>query len=238
MPTQIFSKPVPLFFPQQSDFLLTELNGFDLLFFFLFYYRRKRDTFYSRLEEQELYVISHYHWVFLLSFWLSVDRLTHNSSLLRVHWFLRVFPLSFFLNSWWFGIFLLQAFPSTRLRLILLSLSLSCFCRWVSLSSLTVLIGSLSANLCIDLFMKHGLLLCEHTAWARHTGCLRGKVILTWSVVIHRQALTWSTYSVTCVLDLACARGLIFPASGSLLIPSDFLESRVTSSFTVVLNSE
>lgn len=148
------------------------------------------------------------------------------------------FLFLFFLNSWWFGIFLLQAFPSTRLRLILLSLSLSCFCRWVSLSSLTVLIGSLSANLCIDLFMKHGLLLCEHTAWARHTGCLRGKVILPWSVVIHRQALTWSTYSVTCVLDLACARGLIFPASGSLLIPSDFLESRVTSSFTVVLNSK
>lgn len=145
-----------------------------------------------------------------------------------------------FFNSWWFGIFLLQAFPSTRLRLILLSLSLSCFCRWVSLSSLTVLIRFLSANLCIDLFMKHGLLLCEHTAWARHTGCLQGKVILPWSVVIHRQALTWSTYSVTCVLDLACARGGLIFSSIRLLTHSirDFLESRVMSSFNVVLNSE
>lgn len=79
------------------------------------------------------------------------------------------------------------------------------FCCWVSLSSVTVLIRSVCANLCIDLFMKRGLLLCERAAWAAQTGCLQGEVMFPWSVVVHRQALTWCTYCISCLLELRWA---------------------------------
>ncbi len=122
-----------------------------------------------------------------------------------------------------------RRFPMPGSYLFSLSLSLLYFCCWVSLSSLTVLIRSVCANLCIDLFMKRGLLLCERTAWATQTGCLQGEVMLPWSVV-RRQALTWCTLSISRLLEPRWATPTShrnvqeedwrwITAAGSLLIP-------------------
>lgn len=95
----------------------------------------------------------------------TIYKLTHNTGWFR--------PLCDSAYSSSLLLLLLLVLFNLRLLIILLSLLLG-------VTVLSPCPNQICRLICVDLFVKHKLLLCEQTVWAAQRGCLQWEVMLLW----------------------------------------------------------